>query len=83
MVPDLWVEFLRGVQIVKSEESNRPTLREDLPLIAAALRLAAREAVREHAQAGYAVPVDRDGKVVWIAPAEILANLANDETSEA
>lgn len=54
-------------------ENGRPEVSLfDVERIGAALRLAGEEALREHALAGYSVPVWRDGKVVWITPAEIL-----------
>jgi hypothetical protein len=44
---------------------------EDLPRILAALRLAVREALLRHKQAGNPVAVWRDGRVVWIRPEDI------------
>jgi hypothetical protein len=42
-------------------------------LIEDAIRRAVRDAVVTHAKLGRAVPVARDGKVVWLSPEEILA----------
>ena len=43
----------------------------DLPRIARALRLAVREALRDHKLAGNPVAVWRNGRVEWIPPEEI------------
>jgi len=43
----------------------------DLPRIARALRLAGREALRDHKLAGNPVAVWRNGRVEWIPPEEI------------
>ena len=50
---------------------NKPDL--DYAAIEAALSKGVREAVLTHARLGFAVPEGRDGKVVWVQPAEILA----------
>ena len=42
-------------------------------LITEAIRRAVREAVVPHAKLGRAVPVARDGEVVWLSPDEILS----------
>jgi hypothetical protein len=42
-------------------------------LITDAIRRAVRDAVVTHAKLGRAVPVARNGKVVWLSPEEILA----------
>jgi hypothetical protein len=60
---------------------KRPTKRdrspaervEDIPRILEALRLAVREALLRHKQAGNPVAVWRDGRVVWIQPEDIPA----------
>lgn len=60
---------------------KRPTKRdrspaervEDIPLILEALRLAVREALLRHKQAGNPVAVWRDGRVVWVQPEDIPA----------
>jgi hypothetical protein len=39
------------------------------------------DALREHALMGRSVCVWRDNKVVWLAPAEILEELRNKETT--
>lgn len=46
--------------------------------IEAAVRRAVRAAVLAHARAGNPVSTWRDGKVVWIQPAEILAKFAEE-----
>lgn len=59
----------------------RPSIAElmaDHDLIAAAINRAVREAVRKHALAGKSVAVGQDGKVVWISPAEILADFSEE-----
>ncbi len=55
---------------------SSPRLLDDESLIDAAIARAAREAVLQHARAGYPVATMRDGKVVWIPPEEILARFA-------
>lgn len=45
----------------------------------AALEVAVREALLEHARMGRSVCEGRDGKVVWITPAEIFARYGLDE----
>jgi hypothetical protein len=55
---------------------SHPGLLGDDRLIDAAIARAAREAVLQHARAGYPVATMRDGKVVWIPPEEILARFA-------
>jgi hypothetical protein len=52
-------------------EYNKPNL--DYAAIEAAIAKGVNEAVVEHARLGFAVPEWRDGKVVWVAPEEILA----------
>jgi len=51
----------------------------DTALIGSAINRAVREAVLAHARAGNPVATWRDGKVVWIQPAEILAQVATEE----
>jgi hypothetical protein len=48
----------------------------DRDLITEAIQKGAREAVLQHARAGNPVATLRDGKVVWLQPDEILAQLA-------
>lgn len=43
---------------------------------AAALARAGREAILKHAEAGHPVAVWQDGKVVWLQPEEVLAQMA-------
>ncbi|HEY7154517.1 MAG TPA: hypothetical protein VH575_11205 [Gemmataceae bacterium] len=50
----------------------------DRELITAALNRAFREAVLKHAQAGQPIAVSQNGEVVWISPAEILAEFSTD-----
>ena len=40
-----------------------------------AIRQGVRDALLTHAKLGQSVAVDRDGKVVWLSPAEIFATL--------
>jgi hypothetical protein len=55
-----------------SESALSPVERVgDLPRIARALRLAVREALRDHKLAGNPVAVWRNGRVEWIPPEEI------------
>jgi hypothetical protein len=60
-------------------EQSRPADRKlpvDGSLIDAAIARAVREAVLQHARAGNPVATVRDGKVVWIPPEEIRAQIA-------
>jgi hypothetical protein len=50
-------------------------------VIDAAIKKGIRQAVIAQAKAGYSVPTWRDGRVVWIEPAEILAQFAVDSSS--
>ena len=52
----------------------------DTKLIEAAVCRAVREAVLAQAKLGYPVATWRDGKVVWLEPAEVLASLGNEPT---
>lgn len=45
-------------------------------MIEMAIRRAVHEAVFTHARLGHPVPTWRDGQVVWLQPAEVLALLA-------
>lgn len=54
---------------------NKPDL--DYAAIEAAISRGVNDAVLTHARLGYAVPEWRDGKVVWVEPAEILATVEN------
>jgi hypothetical protein len=49
--------------------------------ITAALERAAREAALTHARLGRSLPDWRDGKVVWMTPAEIFAQYGLDENA--
>ncbi len=51
----------------------------DNALIRAALLRAAQDAALTHARLGRAIPEWRDGKVVWVQPAEIFARYGLDE----
>jgi hypothetical protein len=53
---------------------TNPVPAEDLS-VAEAVARATRQAALEHARLGYAVPISRDGKVVWLQPAEVFALL--------
>jgi len=46
-----------------------------------AFRRATREAALRHARLGQPVAITRDGKVVWLQPAEVLAMFANESES--
>ena len=48
-----------------------------------AVRRAVREAVLTHAKLGHPVATWRDGRVVWLQPAEVLASLTADPPSPA
>ena len=64
----------------KTEPFGDPIKRTtDIPLIQAALRLSARDALRLHKRMGYPVAAWKDGQVVWIPPEEIPVDLESDE----
>lgn len=54
-------------------------LLEDRDLVERALRRAVREALRRHKLLGNPVATWRDGKVVWIAPEDIIIEQERDE----
>src|SRR5207245_11370115 len=65
--------------VAKPKEAREQTLMErimDHAATAAALRQAAREAVLEHARAGFPVATLENGKVVWLQPHEVFASFA-------
>ncbi|HEY7308076.1 MAG TPA: hypothetical protein VH643_01830 [Gemmataceae bacterium] len=67
-------------------DQPRPSIAEllaDRDLITAAVNRAIQEAVLKHAQAGQAIAVSQNGEVVWIPPAEILADFAGDTAKKA
>ncbi len=47
--------------------------------IDAALKRAARDAALTHARLGRSLPEWRDGRVVWLSPAEVFASYGLDE----
>ncbi len=47
------------------------------------MRLAAVEAVIQHARAGRSIPVAQSGKVIWLTPAEVLAQLGQKANNPA
>ena len=61
-----------NVKTQDSDSAISPVERvADLPRLARALRLAVREALRDHKLAGNPVAVWRNGRVEWIPPEEI------------
>jgi hypothetical protein len=65
-------------------EPVQPSISEllaDHALITEAICRAVREAVLQHARAGYPVATWENGQVVWIRPEEILARFGNRPTS--
>ena len=61
-----------NVKTQDSDSAVSPVERvADLPRIERALRLAVREALRDHKLAGNPVAVWRNGRVEWIPPEEI------------
>jgi len=60
-----------------SQSPNR--VEPDLRAVEAAVKRATAEIALTHARAGHAVPVARDGGVVWISPEEMLADLEATE----
>lgn len=64
------------------KQSSLADLLADQELMLAVVQRAMRTAVLSHARAGHPVATWRDGKVVWIAPQEILADpLINPQES--
>jgi hypothetical protein len=62
-------------------EQRRRSLAErfaDHAAVEAAIQKGVREAVLSHARAGCPIAVWRDGRVVWLKPAEVLATFADD-----
>jgi hypothetical protein len=60
----------------RGEQKDQRSLSErlaDTAAITAAIRKAVREAVLSHARAGRPIAVWRDGRVVWLQPAEVLS----------
>ena len=51
----------------------------DYDAIDAAIARATQDAVVNHARLGFAVPEWRDGQVVWVQPAEVLSEHANEQ----
>ena len=71
--------FLDSEGVFDVDQQREPTLAERIADRAgneAALRKAGQEAVLEHARAGFPVATLKDGKVVWLEPEEVLAQLA-------
>jgi len=63
-----------------SQQTTEPVVNLiDHVAINCALSLAARDALLEHARMGRSVCEGRDGKVIWITPAEIFARYGFDE----
>ena len=60
-----------------NERRSISELMADHAFITDAIQRAVREAVLTHAHAGQPVATCRDGKVVWIPAAEVLAQLSN------
>jgi len=59
----------------------RPSIADllaDHELITAAINRGVREAVLKHAQAGKPIAAMEGGKVVWVRPEEILADLSEE-----
>jgi hypothetical protein len=54
----------------------------DRALITEAIARAVREAVLQHARAGHPVAEGRDGKVIWVPPQEILAQLGSEAVAD-
>ena len=66
-----------------TETGTRSALWDEMralrPAIAESHARSNRKALLEHARMGRSVPEGRDGKVVWITPAEIFARYGLDE----
>lgn len=64
--------------MIEKRQRSIAELMADDSIISAALGRAVRQALLEHAREGQPVATWRDEKVVWIPPAEILAQLSCD-----
>ena len=60
-----------GVMNTPESELHPADRVDDIPRALRALRLAVRDALRQHKLAGNPVAVWRDGRVVWIQPEDI------------
>jgi hypothetical protein len=65
--------------MLEAKSSAMEEMRARQPAMKAAHEKANREALLEHARMGRSVCQSRDGKVVWIPPAEIFARYGLDE----
>jgi hypothetical protein len=64
---------------MKPSPLSAPQNSIDPAKIEAAISKAVREAVLTHARLGHPVATYRDGQVVWVQPADMLALLAKDQ----
>jgi hypothetical protein len=67
----------------KAETRTPPRAPNEPPTMEDAVRRAGREAALTHAKLGYSIPTLRDGKVVWLTPAEVFALLGVDANGNA
>jgi hypothetical protein len=61
--------------MTQTEATQGPPISAEGLAVAEAVARATRQAVLDHARLGYAVPISRDGRVVWLQPAEVFALL--------
>ncbi len=71
--------FKRVREMTNGTRRSIAEILADPRILEAAVQRAVRAAVLAHARAGNPVATWRDGKVVWIQPAEILAQFAAEE----
>ena len=62
--------------------TNLPAGLIDHEAIAAAMEIAVREAVLEHARMGRPICVGRGDKIVWLSPEEVFAEYGLDENGK-
>ncbi len=65
--------------MLKTESPLMAKMRALRPAMEAAHEKSTREALLEHARLGFDICESRDGKVVWIPPAEVFARYGLDE----
>jgi hypothetical protein len=68
--------------MTEAAQPTGPKRSAELKVIEAAIQRGVRNAVLAHARAGNPVAAWRDGHVVWLQPAEVLARLAADLTTD-
>ena len=65
--------------MLETQSKGMEAARARQPAMKAAHEKANREALLEHARMGHPISQSRDGKVVWVSPAEVFAHFGLDE----